>query len=64
MDILLLLIPLSLLFICAAIVAFRWAVKTHQFDDLDSPGMIPLLDDTEAEKKQQQKILRQEDKPT
>lgn len=56
MEILFLLIPLSLLFICAAVFAFYRAVKTHQFDDLDSPGMIPLLDDTEDEKQQRKTV--------
>jgi cbb3-type cytochrome oxidase maturation protein len=37
MNILLLLIPLSLLLLLAAIWAFVWAVKRGQFDDLDTP---------------------------
>ena len=37
MNILLLLIPLSLLLLVAAIWAFVWAVKRGQFDDLDTP---------------------------
>lgn len=49
MEILFLLIPISLVIIAAAVLAFRWAIKNQQFDDLKSPGMIPLLDDTEDE---------------
>ena len=44
MNILLLLIPLSLLLLVAAIWAFVWAVKRGQFDDLDTPA-LDILDD-------------------
>ena len=52
MQILFLLIPISVISITAAVFAFHWAVRTRQFDDLESPGMIPLLDDTEEERQQ------------
>ena len=52
MQILFLLIPISVILITAAVFAFQWAVRTRQFDDLESPGMIPLLDDTEEERQQ------------
>ena len=52
MQILYLLIPISVILIPAAVFAFHWAVRTRQFDDLESPGMIPLLDDTEEERQQ------------
>ena len=45
MIILLLLIPLSLLLLVAAIWAFVWAVKRGQFDDLDTPAIDILRDD-------------------
>ena len=45
MIILLLLIPLSLLLLVAAIWAFVWAVKRGQFDDLDTPALDILEDD-------------------
>ena len=45
MNILLLLIPLSLLLLLAAIGAFLWAVRRHQFDDLDTPPLDILGDD-------------------
>ena len=44
MNILLLLIPLSLLLLVAAIWAFVWAVKRGQFDDLDTPAIDILQD--------------------
>ena len=46
MNILLLLIPLSLLVLAGAVWAFFWAVNHDQFDDLDTPGLLPL-DDTD-----------------
>ena len=45
MNILLLLIPLSLMLLVVAIVAFVWAVKGGQFDDLDTPALDILVDD-------------------
>lgn len=54
MQILYLLIPISVILIVAAVGAFYWAIKHRQFDDLESPAMIPLLDDSEDERRQQQ----------
>jgi cbb3-type cytochrome oxidase maturation protein len=48
MNIVLVLIPLSLLVLVAGIAAFFWAVNHSQFDDLDSPGLAPLLGDRAA----------------
>ncbi|MDR2215730.1 MAG: cbb3-type cytochrome oxidase assembly protein CcoS [Nevskiaceae bacterium] len=45
MNALLLLIPLSLLLLVAAIWAFVWAVKNEQFDDLDTPPLDILSKD-------------------
>ena len=45
MSILALLIPLSLLFLVGAGIAFFWAVEHDQFDDMDTPKLLPLLDD-------------------
>ena len=44
MNILLALIPVSLLLLGAAIWFFLWAVKRGQFDDLDTPA-LDILDD-------------------
>jgi len=44
MNILLLLIPLSLLFLAGAVWAFFWAVDHGQFEDLETPGLLPLGD--------------------
>lgn len=46
MNILLLLIPISLVLLGVAIWAFVWAVRRGQFDDLDTPP-LDILDDDE-----------------
>ncbi len=47
MIILLLLIPLSVMLLAAAIWAFVWAVRKGQFDDLDTPALDILVDTDE-----------------
>jgi cbb3-type cytochrome oxidase maturation protein len=47
MNILLILIPLTLLGLLVAVAMFFWAVNHQQFDDLDNPGVVPLLEDSE-----------------
>ncbi|HEX6018983.1 MAG TPA: cbb3-type cytochrome oxidase assembly protein CcoS [Burkholderiaceae bacterium] len=44
MSILVVLIPLSILVLVGAGVAFFWAVEHDQFDDLETPRLLPLLD--------------------
>ena len=39
MNILLVMIPLSLLLLAAAVWAFVWAVRRGQFEDLDTPAI-------------------------
>ena len=46
MEIIYLLIPLSLVLFSLAIWGFFWAVKSGQFDDLDSPALSILDDDS------------------
>jgi P-type Cu2+ transporter len=45
LNILLLLIPLSLMLLVAAIGAFAWAVRHGQFEDLDTPALDILAQD-------------------
>ena len=45
MHIFFLLIPLGLVLLAAAVVAFFWAVRSGQFDDLETPAWRILLDD-------------------
>jgi len=48
-NILLVLIPVTLVVIGVAVALFFWAVNHQQFDDLDSPAVLPLMDDPPAE---------------
>lgn len=45
MNVLLILIPVSVLLVAVAIWAFFWAVDNGQFDDLDSPALDMLRDE-------------------
>ena len=45
MNIILLLIPISLILLLIAVAAFFWAVKRGQFDDLDTPALDILRED-------------------
>jgi len=45
MNILLVLIPVTLVVVGVGVALFFWAVNHQQFDDLDSPGVLPLMDD-------------------
>jgi len=44
MNVLLVMIPLSIVLLVGATVAFFWAVDHGQFDDMDTPGLLPLDD--------------------
>jgi len=46
METLLIVLPLALLFVAASLLVFRWAVRTGQFDDLDTPPLRMLFDDS------------------
>lgn len=44
MNILLLLVPLSVVLVLAILVLFAWALHSGQFEDLESAGQAALLD--------------------
>lgn len=44
MNVLLVMIPLSIVLLTGAALAFFWAVDHGQFDDMDTPGLLPLDD--------------------
>ena len=48
MNSLLLLIPLSILVLVGGGVALFWAINRGQFDDLETPALLPLLDSDDA----------------
>ena len=45
MTMLFALIPLAIVLLAFAVWAFFWAVRSGQFDDLDTPAVQILLDD-------------------
>ena len=45
MSVILLLIPLSVLMAAGFLAAFIWAVRSGQYDDIDTPSMRVLTDD-------------------
>ena len=45
MSMLYVLIPLAVLLLSVAVWALLWAIKTGQFDDLESHGWSVVLDD-------------------
>lgn len=47
MEVLLLLIPLSLVLVGVVLWAIMWAVRSGQFDDLEGPAHRILMDDDE-----------------
>jgi len=55
MEIVFVLLPLSLLLVAIAFVAYVWALRTGQFDDLDTPARRMVVDeDTESGGKKKQ----------
>ncbi|MBM0108170.1 cbb3-type cytochrome oxidase assembly protein CcoS [Steroidobacter sp. S1-65] len=44
MNVILVMIPLSLLLMIGAAIAFFWAVDHDQFDDMETPGLLALDD--------------------
>jgi cbb3-type cytochrome oxidase maturation protein len=45
MSVLYIVLPLALLIAAAAVIAFIWATRSGQFDDLDTPAFRMLHDD-------------------
>ena len=45
MNVLYLLVLLALALAAGGVLAFRWAVRDGQFDDVDTPALRVLLDD-------------------
>lgn len=44
MNILVVMIPISIVLLIGAGIAFFWAVDHDQFDDMDTPRLLPLED--------------------
>ncbi len=58
MEILYILIPIAILIVALAVAIFHWAVKSGQYDDLDTEARRILFDD-EIEKNIPQKTPSQ-----
>ena len=54
MNILLLMIPLSILLGSAFVTAFIWAAKSGQFDDTETPGVRIFFDEEVDDNKEKQ----------
>ncbi len=48
MSVMFILLPVALVFSCAALLVFVLAVKHGQFDDLETPGLRILHDETDV----------------
>lgn len=50
MSVMYLILPLALVVVFAAVLAFVWAARRGQFDDLDTPAMRALHEEVREEK--------------
>lgn len=48
MSVIYIVLPLAILIASAAVLAFIWAVRRGEFDDLDTPAVRILFDDDDA----------------
>lgn len=48
MSVLYIVVPLALALVTGAVIAFAWAARSGQFDDLDTPARRVLFDDEPA----------------
>ena len=52
MSVIFIVLPLALLIVAGALVAFIWAARSGQMDDLDTPGVRILLDEEDEQGRQ------------
>lgn len=52
MSVLYILVPLAVLLASTGVAAFFWAVRTGQFDDVETPAIRILLDDEQINQQQ------------
>jgi cbb3-type cytochrome oxidase maturation protein len=55
MEIVFLLLPLALILAALGALAFIWSVRSGQFDDLETPGLRMLNDETERRREAERK---------
>ncbi len=46
MSVIYLVLPLALVIVAVAVVAFVWSARSGQFDDMETPAVRMLHDDT------------------
>jgi cbb3-type cytochrome oxidase maturation protein len=51
MSVVFIVLPLALIVVLVAVIAFVWAARRGQFDDLDTPAMRALHDEVGEKKK-------------
>ena len=49
MNIIYYLIPVAIIFVIVGVIAFFWATRSEQFDDLEKQGLSILMDDDQTE---------------
>lgn len=55
MNIIFVSIPIALILLGIGIAAFFWAVRSGQFDDLDSPAYSILMDEDDEERRRRKR---------
>lgn len=48
MSVLFLVLPLALILVAGALIAYVWSIRQGQMDDLDTPALRMLQDDSDA----------------
>jgi cbb3-type cytochrome oxidase maturation protein len=48
MGVIFIVLPLALLVVLVAVLAFVWAARSGQFDDTTTPAIRPLIEEAEA----------------
>lgn len=64
MESLYLLIPIAMLIVVVAVAVFFWAVKSGQYDDLDTEGHRILFDDDDIAAKRARQAAKSSVEPT
>jgi len=62
MNVIYYLIPVAIIFVVVGVIAFFWATKTEQFEDLEKQGLSILMDDDELPTKQSKQESKQDPK--
>ncbi|WP_341205967.1 cbb3-type cytochrome oxidase assembly protein CcoS [uncultured Psychrosphaera sp.] len=55
MNVIYYLIPVAIIFVIVGVIAFFWATKSEQFEDLEKQGLSILMDDDELQSNDQNK---------